>query len=172
MAADFDNVTAGPAQLLIDDAEIGHTEGGIQATLTPKQRMRSVDQFGMSEVAIIHQGDTARITTPFCEWTAATLKEVYSPGNDETDAVGTKYMGFGRASGFLYPDKDIKIIPLMEADEDKRLQFFRCSPIGELKLMHNSEADRIFELEYAALVDEDQTDGELIGKIFLEIAGT
>lgn len=172
MPADFDNVTHGPAQILVDDAEIGHTQGGIQATITPHNRMRTVDQFGMSEVAVIHQGDTARITAPFCEWTAATLAEVYGGGNDQLSAGGDKYLGIGRVSGYVLDTKSIRIVPYESTMADKRIEFGRCAPIGEFQLMHNSEADRVFEIEYAALVDEEATDGELIGKLYLDVAGT
>ena len=39
-------------------------------------------------------------------------------------------------------------------------------------LEHNSEKDRIFEIEWAGLVDESRDDGELICKIFLDVVGS
>lgn len=167
-APDYDQMVGGPAQFLLTDAEVGHTEGGISATITPQQRMRTVDQFGGGEVELIHTGDQVRLSVPFAEWTADVLTESYNPGYDQTAASGEKYMGVGRSAGYIYTTQDAKIVPRLTANAGKQLQFWRASPIGNLELVHNNEADRIIEMEFACLVDEDQSnDGELIGKMNL-----
>lgn len=167
-APDYDNIIGGPAQFQLTDTEIGHTSGGISATISPQNRMRSVDEFGNSEVAVIHTGDQVRMTVPFSEWAAATLAEVYNPGNDQTAAgSGAAYLGIGRSAGYIYTAQDAKIIPRLAANTAKRLQFYRATPIGELSIPFNNEADKILETEFACLTDEDQTDGELIGKLQL-----
>lgn len=171
MEPDFDNLTSGPAKFLLTDEEIGHTQGGIGATITPQNRMRNVDQFGEGECDIVHTGDQVRMSVPFCEWTMASLRESYAPGNDQTEASsGATYLGIGRSSGFIYPTQDAKIVPFLTADADKRCQFWRAAPIGEFELMHNSDDDRIFENEFACLVNEDKDDGELIGRLQLAAA--
>lgn len=167
MAKDFDNVVAGPASLLLDDVELGHTQGGIEATFTPKNRPRVVDKFGESECAIIHQGDECRLSIPLAEWTAESLKAVYEPGNDQTGAGGDKYLGFGRSAGYIYQPADAKIVPILAADAGRKIHIYKAVPIGEIKLPFKAEDDRIFQTEWAGLVDESKTDGELIGKIYL-----
>jgi len=167
---DFDNVTAGPAQFLLEDAEIGHTSGGIKVTITPKNRMRVVDQFGEGECAVIHTGDTVRIAVPFSEWISDVLQEVYNPGFAELASSDGTYLGIGRSAGYIYTDKDAKIVPRLSADANKKLQFFRVTPVGQFELNHDKDNDRIFNVEFTALVDEDQDDGELIGKIFVAAA--
>lgn len=162
-------ITAGPAQFQLNSSEVGHTSGGIGCTVTPQNRARNVDEFGTSEVAIIHQGDEVRLTVPWAEWAADTLSEVYNPGNDQTALTSTNapYMGIGRSSGYIYTAKDGKIIPRLTENAGKLVQMFKVTPIGEISLSHDSENDRIFETEFACLVDETRTDGELIGKIQL-----
>ncbi len=162
------NVTAGPAQVKLADTEIGHTEGGVVVTITPQNRARIVDQFGQAEVAILHQGDLVRVVVPWAEWTADVLAEVYNPGDDQTAAAsGEKFMGIGRSAGFIYTTQDLKVIPRLTADIALRLQMFLATPMGELVLNHNDADDRIFSTEFACLVDESKTDGQLIGKIAL-----
>lgn len=168
---DVGNMTHGPAQFQLNDVEIGHTSGGIVATITPQNRPRTVDQFGASEMDMIHNGDEARMTVPFSEWTADVLAEVYNPGNDQTAASsGAKYLGIGRSAGYIYTAQTAKIIPRLAALVAKRIEFHRVTPIGEISLNHVAEEDRLIEIEFACLTDEDQTDGERIGKIQLAAA--
>lgn len=167
--SDFDNCVSGPADLLLDDDAMGHTEGGIEVTVTPNTRARNVDQFGSGECEIIHLGDEVRVMAPLAEWTAATLAAVYAAGNNQTAASsGSKYMGIGRSAGFIYPALDLKVVPLLSADAGKRFQFWRACPVGALTLtFDNAENDRLFESEFACLIDESKTDGELIGRMQL-----
>ena len=168
-APDVTLITAGPAQFQLNSSEIGHTSGGITCTVTPQNRARNVDEFGVSEVAFIHTGDEVRLSVPFSEWTADTLANIYNAGRDQT-ALGSgsaPYLGIGRSSGYIYTAKDAKIIPRLTENAGKRIQMFKATPIGELSISHNSDDDRIFESEFACLVDETLTDGELIGKLQL-----
>jgi hypothetical protein len=168
VARDFDDIISGPSKLLLTDVDMGHTEGGITATIKPQNRARSVDQFGKSECHILHNGDEVRVMAPLAEYTAAAIAEVYEPGNNQTAAVGAKYMGIGRSAGYIYTAQDLKIVPHLTADAAKKLQFYRATAVGQLKLEYNAaEKDVLFELEFAALVDESKTDGELIGKIHI-----
>ena len=159
-----DNITSGPAKVTLAATEIGHTAGGVGFTITPQNRPRNVDQFGSSEVDMIHTGDEARMTVPWAEWTKDVMAEIYNPGNDQT-ASAPAYMGLGRSAGYIYVTQAAQIIPRLTADVDKIIDLFRVVPIGEIAITHNSDDDRIFETEFAALTDESQSDGELIGKI-------
>lgn len=167
MTSSVGNVISGPASALFDDAAIGHTQGGIKATISPKNRARKVDKFGDGEVDYIHLGDEVRITIPFAEYVATTLASIYAAGKDDTAASGAKSLGVGRSAGFIYGDADLKLNPILTADAAKKLQFFRVVPIGNFEQSFKAEDDRIFSVEYAALVDETATDGALHGKIFL-----
>lgn len=166
------NLAHGPAQVLMTDTEIGHTQGGVEATVTPQNRPRNVDQYGVSEVAIIHTGDEARVMCPWAEITADVLAEIYNPGNDRTGdgSSGTgDYMGIGRSAGYIYTTQDMKLVPRLSAQAEKKVQLFAVTPIGPFSQMFDGgETDRIFEVEFAALADvENQVDGELIGRIKL-----
>lgn len=166
MAIDVSKVTHGPAQVDIAGTEIGHTAGGVTWTVTPQNRARNVDQFGSSEVAIIHTGDQVRATIPWAEWTAAVLAEVYAPGDDQTGG-SDPFLGVGRSAGFIYPDQTLDIIPRLSTHSSKKIEIFKATPIGELSLNHNADDDRIFETEFACTVDESKTDGQLIGKLYV-----
>lgn len=168
-APDVSNVCHGPANVQIADTDIGHTQGGVEATISPQNRARNVDQYGVGEVAIIHTGDEVRIMCPWAEITADVLAEIYNPGNDQTgSSSGGDYIGIGRSAGYIYTTQDMKITPRLAAQANKRMQFYKTTPIGEFSQMFDGgESDRVFEVEYAAIIDPSQTDGELIGKIEL-----
>ncbi len=160
------NLTSGPAKVNLSATEIGHTAGGVGFTITPQNRARNVDQYGVSEVDIIHQGDECRMTVPWAEWTASVLAEIYEPGDDQTAGTAA-LIGIGRTSGYVYVAQAAQIVPRLTADAGKLIDLSRVVPIGEISFQHNSDDDRIFETEFACLVDESNSDGQLIGSIQL-----
>ena len=166
MAADVSKVIGGPADVKLgaDGAEavIGHTTGGITASITPQNRERIVDQYGSTAVAIIHTGDEVRITVPWAEWTAATLNEVYDPGVD-----AGSFKGIGRSAGYIYTVQSMVILPYLTADAAYKVQFYKTTPIGEVSMGFNNDDDRILEVEYAAVADPTETDGQLLGKLYI-----
>ena len=170
MAADLTKVYSGPASVLIDDADVGHTQGGIEATIAPKNRIRNVDKFGDGACAVVHLGDDVKVTCPFAELTAAVLQQIYQPGNDQTGAASNKYMGIGRSAGYLYSDVDLKIVPILSAQSAFKLHLYMAVPVGSLQQMFKASDDRIFKVEYQGLIDESKTDGQLVGTVML--AGT
>lgn len=167
MGRDTEAMTSGPANVTIADTAISHTQGGVTATFTPQNRMRMVDEYGQGAIDVVHLGDEVRVTVPWAQYDADTLAEVYAAGLDETgSASNNDYMGVGRKTGFVYTAKDMKITPLITADAAKRIHLWRSVPIGAIEqVFDNGENDRILSCEYAGLVDQDQVDGALIGKI-------
>ena len=162
MAASVSTIVGGPANVKIARAEIGHTTGGVTATVTPQNRERIVDEYGSTAVAIIHTGDEVRVTVPWSEWAAATLNEIYNPG-----AAAGAFRGVGRSAGYIYTAQAMDITPFLTADAAKTAEFFSTTPIGEVSMSFNNDDDRILEVEYAALIKTDETDGALIGKLNL-----
>jgi hypothetical protein len=161
------NLTHGPAQVLFATVDVGHTQGGVVMNVSPQNRMRQVDQYGEGELAAIHTGDQVRVTVPIAEWTAAAMQNVYAAGLQTGLSGSTSgYLGVGRSAGYVYPTKELQVIPLVASEAAKKAVFWRTCPIGEFELSHNTDDDKIFEVEHACLVDETKTDGELIGKIF------
>jgi len=176
MAKAIDNLTTGPAAVHVDDVDLAHTQGGVTVNITAQNRVRNVDQYGSSALDVIHLGDEVRVTAPFAEWTAEVLAEIYDPGNDQTAASSTPYIGIGRSAGYVYSDNDLKIIPILTADVSKKIQFWRAVANGEMSIAHNTDDDRIFEIEFICMADPDgvntsnsasDNDGELIGKIYI-----
>lgn len=168
MARDASKVIGGPAQVLIDDANLAHTQGGIMANFSPKTRAVKVDEFGESEMFFRHTGDEVRVDVPFAEYTAAVLAIVYGQGKNETAAVsGAKYLGWGRSAGFILPDVELEIRPLLSADAAKAIFIPKAVSIGQLQLGYKVDADTILQCQFAGTVDETATDGEAIGKIQL-----
>lgn len=171
MPKSVDNITSGPAKILLGATEIPHTENGVAIKISPKNRMRTVDKFGVGNVAVIHTGDDVRINTSLAEWSADTLAIVHNPGNNTTAATGSgsgvRYIGIGRSAGYIYTTTTMDVVPFLTADAGRGAFFEKVTPIGEFTLDHKADNDRIFACEWVALVKESNTDGELIGKIRL-----
>ena len=167
MAADVSAIVGGPASVKLGaasaEAVIGHTTGGVEATIGPQNRERIVDEYGSTAVAVIHTGDEVRVTVPWSEWITATINEVYDPGVDSSGAGGFK--GIGRSAGYIYTTQAMLIVPFLAADAATTVELFLTTPIGEVSMAFNNDDDRILEVEYAALAKTDETDGHLIGKL-------
>lgn len=163
------NVVSGPAVLQKGSTPVsfGHTAGGIDLDIKPNVRMQNVDYWGKTGVNVINQGDDAKIKAPLAEWTALTIQNTYGAGNDQTALSSVAYMGLGRSAGFRLIPFLLTVLPLLASDALKKVTFNRAVPVGELKLSWIADKDRVFEMEYAALVDETATDGEVLGKIFV-----
>ena len=167
MAEDVTKIMGGPASVKMgaasSEAVIGHTTGGVEATISPQNRERIVDEYGSSAVAVIHTGDEVRITVPWSEWTQTTVNEIYDPG---VSAGGDAWKGVGRSAGYIYTTSSMIVLPYLAADAAKYLEFYKVTPVGEVSLASNNDDDRLMEVEYAALVEADSgTDGQLIGKL-------
>lgn len=165
MALAVANVIGGPAKAQIGDADVGHTQGGIGATVTPSQHTITVDQFGSSPVGFRHTGDDLRVTVPFAQWDAATLAQVYDSGNDATGSTPS-YLGIGRTAGYNHSTVDLKVIPFLTANVAKRLHVPKSVAVGALNLAWNNDGDTIFEVEFAAVIDStNTTDGEYLAQL-------
>jgi hypothetical protein len=167
MARDASNLIGGPASFLLSATEIGHTQGGINATVTPEQRAVTVDEFGTAPCDMRHTGGSAQVVARMAEYTAATLAEVIASGNDQTAAAGAKYMGFGRSAGFIHVAQGLTVVPLLTADAAKKFELFRATASSPIELAYNNDNDVIFETTFTGLVDESKDDGEVMGKIHL-----
>ncbi len=102
MPKSVDNITSGPAKILLGATEIPHTENGVAIKVSPKNRMRMVDKFGVGNVAVIHTGDDVRVNTSIAEWAADSLSIVYNPGNNATAATGSG-SGYGTSGSVGLP---------------------------------------------------------------------
>ena len=171
MPSSVDNITSGPAKILLGASQIPHTENGVGFKISPKNRMRTVDKFGVGNISVIHTGDDVRINTSLAEWSAETLAIVYNPGTNATAATGSgsgvRYIGVGRSAGYIYTTTTMDVVPYLTADAGRGAYFEKVTPVGEFTVDHKADSDRLFAVEWVALVKESATDGELIGKIRL-----
>ncbi len=157
MPVDFDNVLNGPAQVLVDETQISHTQGGASIQISPQTRMTQVDQFGNGECNVVDLGITARATVPFAEWSDAVLEEMAPMGLDVTT-----HWGLGREAGGIFTAVDLKFIPYLDANLSKRVQIYRAAAIGQFNVNFGNQAQIILEQQYACLVDENKTDGDRV----------
>lgn len=168
MAVTVANVIGGPAQFKIAGTQISHTQGGISLNVKPSQHNVVVDKFGTTICGIRHTGDDVKMKAPFAEYSAAALAAAYEPGNDQTAAgSGSKYMGIGRSAGYIYTTAAATVVPYLSADAAKIVSMLKVTPVGELVQDFNYDKDRLLEMEFACILDETATDGELIGTIVL-----
>lgn len=167
---DLAEIYSGPTSVMIDDADIGHTQGGVEVSVAPKNRMRNVDIYGDGVVEVIHLGDEVKVSAPLAEYTALTLQQGYSIGNDQTAAVTNKYMGLGRKAGFVYPDVDLKLSPTISGQTAHKVHLYKAVAIGTLQMKYAASDDRILKVDWQGKIDASKTDGQLIGTLMT--AGT
>jgi len=166
---DTAEITSGPGYLEVDGDRLSHTQGGITVNITPSTRNRTVDVYGESPIQVIHQGDDVRVTAPLAQWTAEVLKNVYDPGDDQTEGgSGGSFLGLGRSAGYFYTPRAVDVIPVASNLSDLKVSLWKACPVGQVEMAHAFDTDRVLNTEFVALVDETKDDGQLMGAMYVE----
>lgn len=170
MSLNINKLIGGAVQVNVDGAAVSHTRGGVTVNITPETREQTVDQHGNTAVGVVHVGDSVRVTVPYVQWDAATLLEMYDPGLDATTSSsgGPEYVGLGRSAGYIYTARALVLLPFITSEQDKAIEFWRATPVGDLEIALTNEDDRILEREYVAMADpSNHNEGEFIGRLHL-----
>lgn len=167
VGGDLSKIQTGPCRLDLDDESVGHTMEGIKLNVQPDIRVRNVDEFGVSKVDMIYQGEAIQISTTLAEKTISTLRLVFAWGYE----TSTTRHSFGRLPGLRGSDiaKELRIHPLEfdDDDESEDAVFYKVCVSNSAEVNIGSvSADRTFGVTFDALVDESKTEAQgLLGYI-------
>jgi len=162
--ADITNVKLGVCSVTFNDVALGHTKGGVTVTYEPTYHDMTVDAYGETVVDKRLLGERLAATVPLAEATMANLQVAIPEGTTS----GSK-LTIGSSVGDALSDSAYELVlhPVENASDnlDDDVVFHKAVVASTIELPFVNDGERIIEVEFVALLDEEQSDGEYLGFI-------
>ena len=162
--ADITNVKLGVCSVTYNDTDLGHTKGGVTVTYEPTYHDMTVDAYGETVIDKRLLGEKLTATVPLAESTLANLQIAIPEGTTS----GSK-MSIGSSVGDALSDeaKVLVLHPVENAVDnlDDDVVFYKAVVASSVEIPYANDGERILEVEFVALLDESQSDGEYLGFI-------
>ena len=162
--ADITNVKLGVCSVTFNDVALGHTKGGVTVTYEPTYHDMTVDAYGETVVDKRLLGERLAATVPLAEATLANLQVAIPEGTTS----GSK-LTIGSSVGDALSDSAYELVlhPVENASDnlDDDVVFHKAVVASTIELPFVNDGERIIEVEFVALLDEEQSDGEYLGFI-------
>ena len=160
--ADMQNIEMGPCALTLGDTAVGHTLGPVKLNIEPVWRPRREARYGETVIDCVYLGSRVRVTAVIAEKTLANLKAALPAGTD-----GGTYLGLGRSPGLRLSAvaQLLTLHPLECAGTDRDITLHKAAATGAVEVPFADGAERAFQVEFVALFDATQDEGERLAKI-------
>jgi hypothetical protein len=167
--ADARKIQLGPASVSIyhptlGTVDLGHTIGGVTATYTPEFYESKVDKTGSSVVEQFLVGERMKVEGNLAEWALNNLRALINGGTlqgDDSVSVGSVVGKKASDNAFM-----VVVHPLATGDSrDYDVTLFKAVSVGELKLEHKADGEKVLPFVFDGLIDENRTDGSMLGFI-------
>lgn len=161
--SDVLNVELGTCKIYANGVDMGHSIGGCEFIYSPEYHDTRVDEFGGVARRWLISEDV-RVRVPLAEKTLANLKRAIAHS-----VQGADFVSFGSKAGkssdsavFL-----LKLHPIAnhEADFSDDVVLYKAHSVGEITIPFKNDGESIIECEFAGIIDQDRTDGNLLGLI-------
>ena len=160
------NVKLGPCSISINGADVGHTIGGAILTYTPTYHDTVVDKYGKTVVEKFLVSEKLTVEASIAEFTFANLQTAIPQGIKNVG--GTKItMGSIPAKRASASAAVIVMHPLENGAGDKSgdVVLYKAVVIGPVAVDYKSDGERMLKVQFEALVNENNADGNLLGLI-------
>lgn len=160
--ADISNVKIGVCSVTYNGTDLGHTQGGVTVTYEPDIHETNVDKFGSTPAKVTLVGERLTATVPLAEATIANIqKAIPAASNDASKAtiggqVGDELTG---ALLVLHPTENDA------GDLSENVTLYKAVPVSTVELPFMVDEERVFEVEFLAVIDESRDDGDQLGLI-------
>lgn len=164
--ADATKIQLGVCSVTYKGVDLGHTIGGADVIYTPDFHETTVDKYGKTAVEKFLIGERFHVKLSLAEYTIANLLNAINQGVAQADdAVSVGSNAGKRASlnaGLLV------LHPLNAAANDTRaydVSIYKAVVTNELSIQHKNDGERVLPVEFDGLVDENRSDGNMLGFI-------
>lgn len=157
------NVKLGVCKVYFGGVDLGHTIGGVEVTYAPEYHETKVDQYaGISERWLVGEKLSAKV--PLAENTLTTIKNAITHSTDNTDHVTIGSEAGKRSSTFA---KLLVLHPVANeaSDYSDDVGIYKAHVNNEITVGYKNDGEQIIEAVFDGLVDENRTDGNLLGMI-------
>jgi len=162
MAKDATKVEIGQCDVTIGGKAMGHTKGGVEVTYTPDIHMVTVDEYGSSPVDAVLIGEEFKVKAFFAEWQYDQIKKAI-PFGTLTSTTSIKIGKQAGASGLAAAEKMLFRPKGTSGAHD--IVIHKGIAISEVPMPHKIDEERIWEVEFIALVDETKSNGNYLAII-------
>lgn len=168
------NVKIGDVEVYIDYSDgngeqyLGHTKGGVIFTFEREFEELTVDQYGSAPVEMALTGQNLMIKAYLAEVTNENVSHAAPEGTFAGTGSNSK-VGFGKDAGYLMSNSAValRLHPKSELPSARNSDVYlhRAVSVENVELPFKIDEQRILEVTWKALVDEDQPDGQRLGRI-------
>lgn len=160
---DVSNVEFGVCDVLVGGTSIGHTSGGAKFSYEPTVEDIVVDQYGETPVDKVVVGETVMITVQFAESTQANFNRAMPATTITNDGIAGGSNAGTRLSANAV---ELTLHPIeMGSDTSKDIKIYKAVVQSSLEVDFKNE-ERIFEVEFVALIDETKDEGNRLFEFY------
>lgn len=173
MAKTQSNLRIGDAELWINngvDAEfvIGHTKGGIEFSFERDFEDLTHDQGGETPVEMALKGNNLTFKAMVAEATTYNLNLAIPEGKFNDGSI-SESLGLGTDSGYLLRQNAVqmRLHPRNKAASDytEDIYIWKAVSSESVELGYKIDEQRILEVTFRALYDDQQPDGQRLGRV-------
>lgn len=168
--ADATKIQLGPCSVTYKGRDMGHTIGGVTVTYSPDYYETKVDKFGSSVVEKFLVGERMSAEANLAEWTLANLQDAINQSTlqgDDSVSVGSTAGKKASANAGL-----LVLHPLAAGStvRDYDVAIYKAVVTSELKIEHKNDGEKVLPVTFDGLIDENRSDGNMLGFIGDSIA--
>lgn len=164
--ADATKIQLGICDVTYKGVNLGHTIGGVTVTYSPDYHETSVDAYGSSVVEKFLVGERLKAKVNLAEFTIANLQNAINQGTlqgDDAVSVGSKAGKRASINGGI-----LLLHPINSPANDTRqfdVSIYKAVVTNELAIEHKNDGEKVLPVEFEGLIDENRTDGNMLGFI-------
>lgn len=168
--ADATKIQLGPCSVTYKGRDMGHTIGGVTVTYTPDFYDSKVDKYGSSVVESFLVGEELMAEFNLAEFTLANLQDAINQATlqgDDSVSVGSTAGKKASANAGL-----LVLHPLAAGSgvRDYDVSIYKGIVTSELKIEHKNDGEKVLPVTVRGIVDENRSDGNMLGFIGDSIA--
>lgn len=166
--ANIQNVRMGVCSIVFNGVDCGHTLGGTKVTITRKLTPLKVDKYGDSSVDLVVTEVQMVVATKIAEPVVNLIKESMPEGDYENGASGQRIgvaAGEGAALRALSATMTLHPLSKLSTDLSEDVTIYNAVPSSSPVINYEVAGQRVFDLEFTALVNETEGVGRRLGHI-------
>lgn len=163
--ADVTNVKVGACSVTYNSVDLGHTKGGVELSYEPIYHDVTVDKYGETVVDKVLIGEKIIAKVPLAEFTIANLKVAMPQGTFAGAANARITLGHTAGTRASTSAAQLVLHPLNMGTRANDIVLHKAYVASTVDLKMMVDEEKVYEVEFEALLDETKADGNYLGLI-------
>lgn len=162
--ASIANVKIGACSVKFNNVDLGHTKGGVTVAYEPEYHDITVDKYGNTVAEKVLIGESLKVTVPLAEYTIANMAIAMPAGTATADLVS---LGKDAGERMLQYAAQLVLHPLANDSDDlsEDVVLHKAIVAEPIEFKFEYEGEKVAEVVFQALIDENKTSGNRLGFI-------